>query len=104
MLAMGGQWDLDAKSVNFWLLFLPLFFIVCLPGISAVQSLAIQGLGTAIPLERLVTTGIYAYLNNPMQLSSALGWIIIGLFGKYLDCRGCIYGLGLLGVGTIMIC
>ncbi len=45
--------------------------------------LATQGLGTAIPLDptkHLVRTGIYAYVANPMQLSAALSWIVLGLF------------------------
>jgi len=52
-------------------------------GLSAVQMLAVQGLGTAIPLDptrRLVTTGIYSYIRNPMQLSAALSWVVLGAF------------------------
>ena len=50
-------------------------------GLSAVQMFVVHGEGTPIPLDntqRLVRTGIYAYLVNPMQLCSAAAWITIG--------------------------
>ena len=46
-----------------------------LPGISAVQEFAGRGGGTPIPYDppvRLVTSGIYRYVANPMQLSCCL--------------------------------
>lgn len=49
-------------------------------GLSAVQEFAVRGGGTPIPYDppvRLVTSGAYAYLANPMQLSVCLllgGW------------------------------
>lgn len=83
MTAMGGVWALDAKPIWGWIVFLPSFCLAGLLGLAAVQTLALQGQGTAIPLDptkRLVRTGIYAYVCNPMQLSSALGWIMLGMF------------------------
>jgi len=50
-------------------------------GLSAVQMFVVHGEGTPIPLDntkRLVRTGIYAYLVNPMQLCSALAWVVTG--------------------------
>lgn len=44
-------------------------------GLSAVQEFATRGGGTPIPFDpprRLVTTGVYAYVANPMQLSASL--------------------------------
>jgi protein-S-isoprenylcysteine O-methyltransferase Ste14 len=49
--------------------------IAALPGLSAVQEFVRRGGGTPVPFDpprRLVTTGIYAYVANPMQLSAAL--------------------------------
>ncbi|MEM6536617.1 MAG: methyltransferase [Pseudomonadota bacterium] len=83
MAAMGGSWDLDTKSLLDWMVALPAFLVACVVGVSAAQMLALQGLGTAIPLDptkRLVRTGIYSYVNNPMQLSSVLCWLVIGVF------------------------
>jgi len=83
MLAMGGTWDIFAKPV--WMICLVMFAlsVSSLIGLSANQTLCLQGGGTPIPLDptkRLVTTGLYAYVSNPMQLSAALGWVILGLF------------------------
>ncbi|MEH6522526.1 MAG: methyltransferase [Sulfitobacter sp.] len=83
MQAMGGTWDICAKPV--WVISLALFVlsITSLIGVSANQTLCLQGRGTPIPLDptkRLVTTGLYAYVSNPMQLSAALGWVVLGLF------------------------
>jgi hypothetical protein len=52
-------------------------------GLAAVYMFTVHGGGTPIPLDgtkRLVTSGVYAYITNPMQLCSALSWVIIGLF------------------------
>ncbi len=83
MQAMGGAWDIFAKPA--WTICLAglALSISSLIGLSANQSLCLQGNGTPIPLDptkRLVTTGLYAYVSNPMQLSAAMGWIILGLF------------------------
>lgn len=46
--------------------------ILALPGVGAVMEFAQRGLGTPIPYDppkRLVTSGIYRYVANPMQLS-----------------------------------
>jgi protein-S-isoprenylcysteine O-methyltransferase Ste14 len=46
-----------------------------LPGVSAVQEFALRGSGTPIPYDppqRLVSSGIYRYCANPMQLSCAV--------------------------------
>lgn len=83
MQAMGGTWDIFEKPV--WMIGITTFAlsVSSLIGLSANQTLCLQGGGTPIPLDptkRLVTTGLYAYVSNPMQLSAALGWIILGLF------------------------
>ncbi|SDO88029.1 Protein-S-isoprenylcysteine O-methyltransferase Ste14 [Lutimaribacter pacificus] len=83
MQAMGGEWELLARP--------PWSSVVaglCLAtasviGLAANQMLCLQGGGTPIPLDptkRLVRSGIYSYVSNPMQLSAALCWIILGVF------------------------
>ena len=81
MQAMGGGWH--NLGTSFWIIgpTILLFLLASLIGLSANQTLCLQGLGTPIPLdptEKLVTTGIYAYVSNPMQLSAALGWLLLG--------------------------
>ncbi len=49
-----------------------LILLLAVPGVSAVAEFAQRGLGTPIPYDspqRLVTSGIYRYCANPMQLS-----------------------------------
>jgi len=83
MQAMGGTWgifDRPGWMIGITALALSISSLI---GLSANQTLCLQGDGTPIPLDptkRLVTTGLYAYVSNPMQLSAALGWIILGLF------------------------
>jgi protein-S-isoprenylcysteine O-methyltransferase Ste14 len=68
-----------------------LLFVLAVPGLGAVMEFAERGSGTPIPYDppkRLVTSGIYRYCANPMQLSCALvmvlwacllqnGWLLI---------------------------
>jgi protein-S-isoprenylcysteine O-methyltransferase Ste14 len=58
-----------------------LALLVAIPGLSAVQEFVERGNGTPIPFdppERLVTSGVYAYVANPMQLSMALCYLPLG--------------------------
>ncbi|MGH1575613.1 methyltransferase family protein [Planktotalea sp.] len=83
MQEMGGTWDLLSKPFWSYALTLPLLTLTSVIGLSANQVLCLQGKGTPIPLDptkRLVRTGIYAYVSNPMQLSAALSWLVLGLF------------------------
>ncbi|CAA2145083.1 methyltransferase family protein [Methylobacterium bullatum] len=77
----GGQWALETippwRLILAILLGLPLIVM----GLSAVQMFAVHGGGTAIPLDptkRLVGSGIFAYLINPMQACTAATWIVMG--------------------------
>ena len=57
--------------------------IVAIPGISAVYFFCKVGRGTPIPFdppEKLVTTGVYAYCANPIQLSIALSLVVWGVY------------------------
>jgi protein-S-isoprenylcysteine O-methyltransferase Ste14 len=87
-----------------WLtaLYLQLLAAAALLGVSAVQEFAIRGRGTPVPFDppkHLVTSGPYAYVRNPMQLSAALvliGWG--GLLGSWwvvaAGAMAVIYGAG----------
>ena len=55
------------------------FFVM---GLSAVQLFVVYGKGTPVPLDptkRLVRTGIFSYVTNPMQICSAATWILTGV-------------------------
>jgi protein-S-isoprenylcysteine O-methyltransferase Ste14 len=74
-------------------------------GLSAVQEFVTRGGGTPVPYDpprRLVTTGIYAYVRNPMQLSAVVLLVLLGLASKsfWLAAAGImahIYSAGLAG-------
>jgi len=56
-----------------------LLFLVAISGLGAVMEFAQRGLGTPIPYDppkRLVTSGIYRYVANPMQLSCTLTMLL----------------------------
>ncbi len=58
-------------------------FLLAIPGLSAVQEFALRGFGTPIPYDppqRLVASGLYRYIANPMQFSCTvvlLAWGIV---------------------------
>ncbi|HLD67676.1 MAG TPA: methyltransferase [Pseudomonas sp.] len=83
MRAMGGEWRHGLDWPWPVLLLGGLGLSLCmLVGLSAVQLFVVHGQGTPIPLDhtkRLVRTGLYAYFSNPMQASTALAWLIMGL-------------------------
>jgi protein-S-isoprenylcysteine O-methyltransferase Ste14 len=56
--------------------------LVGLLGVTAVQEFAERGRGTPVPFDPpriIVTSGIYAYVRNPMQLSSVLLLLMLGV-------------------------
>lgn len=56
--------------------------LLAVPGLAAVQEFAIRGGGTPFPWDpprRLVTTGPYAYLANPMQVSAVALLLLLAL-------------------------
>jgi protein-S-isoprenylcysteine O-methyltransferase Ste14 len=58
------------------------FILVGLPGVSAVQEFVQRGRGTPVPFDpprRLVTSGVYAYIGNPMQTSGVLTLLVLAL-------------------------
>ncbi|MEQ1694685.1 MAG: hypothetical protein ABL901_02490 [Hyphomicrobiaceae bacterium] len=81
MEAMGGHWALAERSPVLLAAGALAIGVCSVMGLAAVQMFALYGNGTAIPLdptERLVRVGIFAFVRNPMQLCSALVWIILG--------------------------
>ena len=83
MEAMGGCWpasQAEWTSARMILSILPM--LICMTiGLAAVQAFVLHGEGTPIPLDstkRLVWTGLYSYLANPMQTSTALAWLVMG--------------------------
>jgi protein-S-isoprenylcysteine O-methyltransferase Ste14 len=100
----GGSWTvLTADAPRAIALQLQLAAIPALLGVSALQEFVERGRGTPLPFDaprRLVTTGPYAYVANPMQLSAALllvawgallesAWVALGGIMTW------IYGVGL---------
>jgi protein-S-isoprenylcysteine O-methyltransferase Ste14 len=62
-------------------------FLAALPGLSAVQEFAVAGQGTPLPFDppqRLVSSGVYSYVANPMQTSTALLLLVMSIATKSL--------------------
>lgn len=80
-----------------------LLMFLALPGVSAVFEFAERGRGTPIPYDppqRLVTSGMYRYLANPMQASCALVMLLWAamLQNQWLllaACTSIVYSAGL---------
>jgi protein-S-isoprenylcysteine O-methyltransferase Ste14 len=100
----GGAWTHFLATWQRWgALPLQLALLPALIGVSAVQEFVDRGLGTPVPFDpprRLVTSGAYAYVANPMQLSIALlltGWgVLAGSWWMMLaGPMAVVYGCGL---------
>ncbi len=100
----GRDWStLLSRSSTVASVLAQLLAIPALLGASAVQEFAQRGEGTPLPFDpprRLVTSGAYAYLANPMQLSLALTLLVWGaLLGSWGVAAGAViavaYGAGL---------
>ncbi len=73
----GAPWSLRSPAVILNLLSFP-----AIVGLSAVQEFLRKGRGTPFPFDppkRLVTTGVYAYVRNPMQLAMTLIFAVWGI-------------------------
>jgi protein-S-isoprenylcysteine O-methyltransferase Ste14 len=74
-------------------------------GLTAVQEFVTRGGGTPVPFDpprRLVTTGVYAYVGNPMQLSAVVLLALLGvvLWNPWIAAAGVmahLYSAGLAG-------
>ncbi len=99
-----GSWEpLTAKPSWRLGLELQLVALLALPGVSAAQEFANRGAGTPIPQDppkRLVASGMYRYVGNPMQLSCSLvltAWGVV-LEHPWVVVSGLVavvYGIGL---------
>jgi protein-S-isoprenylcysteine O-methyltransferase Ste14 len=66
-------------------LHLPLLVGALLPGLAAVAAFAERGGGTPVPFDpppRLVTSGPYAFVANPMQASFAAAWMVLASWSR----------------------
>lgn len=64
-----------------------IFLLVSLLGLSALQEFLLRGRGTPFPLDpprKLVTTGPYAYVSNPMQLTQVFIYLFLAILLKSL--------------------
>ena len=102
----GGTWlnPLDRPVWQLSLIAQVLAFPALL-GLAAVQEFVARGGGTPVPFDppqRLVTSGLYAYLRNPMQLSAVVLLFLMGLVlqNAWIAAAGVmahIYSIGLAG-------
>ncbi len=78
----GGNWQpLFDRPLWLKVLGLQAMALFAIPGLSAAQEFVARGEGTPIPFDppkRIVKSGVYAYLANPMQLSTASTLIFWG--------------------------
>ena len=76
----GGSWGRLPSGTKLGLL-AQLVCVLAFPGVSAVHEFCVRGCGTPIPQDppqKLVVSGIYRYVANPMQISCTLVMLFWG--------------------------
>ncbi len=84
-------------------LWIILLLVVSMPGVAGVMEFSKVGKGTPIPYDapkNLVTSGVYTYIQNPMQLSMVLvllvwGWMMGSWFVVSLGLVAVVYSVGI---------
>jgi protein-S-isoprenylcysteine O-methyltransferase Ste14 len=79
----GGRWA-SPLALPVWQLslYIQALALAALFGLTAVQEFVERGAGTPVPFDppqRLVRTGVYRYVRNPMQLSGVLVLVVLGV-------------------------
>jgi protein-S-isoprenylcysteine O-methyltransferase Ste14 len=104
--ASGNHWVSPMTRSSWQIsLFAQLLALPAVVGLTAVQEFVTRGGGTPVPFDaprRLVTTGVYAYVANPMQLSAVVLLLLlgVGLANPWLAAAGGmahLYSAGLAG-------
>jgi len=86
-------------------LYVQVLMLPAVLGLTAVQEFAMRGHGTPVPFDppqRLVTTGIYAFVANPMQLSAVVlllgvGFMVRNVWVAAAGVMAHLYSAGLAG-------
>ena len=103
LMHTGGSWAaLPERALEWGGLPLQILAIPAALGWAAVHEFRARGGGTPLPFdppERLVTTGPYAYVANPMQLATALmalglGWLVASPWVAAIGIVAWVYGVG----------
>jgi protein-S-isoprenylcysteine O-methyltransferase Ste14 len=102
----GGRW-LNPLTLPAWEVSLvaQALAMPLLIGVTAVQEFVTRGGGTPVPLDpphRLVSSGIYSYVRNPMQIAGVLTLVMLGVIVRnaWVSVAGLmahVYSIGLAG-------
>ena len=102
-LKPGSGWAILLQMPRWeWQLWTQLITLLALPGAGAVMEFAVRGEGTPIPYDppkRLVTSGLYRYCSNPMQICCGLTmltwalmlrnvWLLLGALVSFIYSAG----------------
>jgi protein-S-isoprenylcysteine O-methyltransferase Ste14 len=84
-LTAGLWWSLTTLLMPEWRILLQGAIVATILGMSALQEFVVRGAGTPFPYDppkRLVRSGVYAYVQNPMQLCTSLLFVIMAIAAR----------------------